>query len=57
MKLKSSLLTVFALPLIFSMVALASPAIQDNQPTGASNQKSIDRIYKDEKRDREPGLR
>jgi len=47
MKLKSSLLTVFALPLIFSMVALASPAIQDNQPTGASNQKSIDRIYKE----------
>ena len=47
MKLKSSLLTVFALPLIFSMVALASPAIQDNQPTGAANQKSIDRIYKE----------
>ena len=29
------------------MAALASPAIQDNQPTGALNQKSIDRIYKE----------
>jgi len=50
--MKQSLLAVLALPLIFSimifsMVALASPAIQDNQPTGALSQKSIDRIYKE----------
>ncbi|MGD0791419.1 MAG: BON domain-containing protein [Terriglobales bacterium] len=45
--MKKSLLAVLALPLIFSMVALASPAIQDNQPTGALSQKSIDRIYKE----------
>ena len=46
-KMKNSLLTAFALPLIFSMVALASATAQDNQPTGALNQKSIDRIYKE----------
>ncbi len=45
-------LAVFFVPLvfsimIFSMAALASPACQDNQPTGAINQKSIDRIYKE----------
>jgi hyperosmotically inducible protein len=45
--MKKSLLAVLALPLIFSMAALASPAIQDNQPTGALSQKSIDRIYKE----------
>ncbi len=45
--MKKSLLAVLAVPLIFSMVALASPAIQDNQPTGALNQKSLDRIYKE----------
>ncbi len=45
--MKKSVLAVFALPLIFSMVALASPAIQDNQPTGVLSQKSIDRIYKE----------
>ena len=55
--MKKSRLTILALPLIpsltilsltiFSMVALASPAIQDNQPTGALPQKSIDRIYKE----------
>jgi hypothetical protein len=50
--MKKSLLAVLALPLIlsmtiFSMAALASPAIQDNQPTGALNQKSLDRIYKE----------
>ena len=33
--------------MIFSMAAVASPAIQDNQPAGALNQKSIDRIYKE----------
>ncbi len=45
--MKKSLLVLLALPLIFSMAALASPAIQDNQPTGVLNQKSIDRIYKE----------
>jgi hyperosmotically inducible protein len=45
--MKKSLLTALALPLIFSMVALASPTTQDNQPSGALNQKSIDRIYKE----------
>jgi hyperosmotically inducible protein len=46
-KMKKSVLTAFALPLIFSMVALASPTFQDNAPAGALNQKSIDRIYKE----------
>ena len=45
--MKRSLLAVLALPLIFSMAALASPAIQDNQPTGALSQRSIDRIIKE----------
>src|SRR5208282_5958257 len=45
--MKKSLLAVLALPLIFSMVGLASPAVQDNQPAGALPQKSIDRIYKE----------
>src|ERR1039458_4602944 len=45
--MKKSLLAVLALPLIFSMAALASSAIHDNQPTGALSQKSIDRIYKE----------
>ncbi len=50
--MKKSPLAVLALPLIlsmtiFSMAALASPAIQDNQPTGALSQKSIDRIIKE----------
>jgi len=45
--MKKSLLAVLALPLIFSMAALASPAIQDNQPTGALSQRSIDRIIKE----------
>ena len=45
--MKKSLLALLALPLIFSMVASASPTTQDNQPTGALNQKSIDRIYKE----------
>ena len=45
--MKKSLLAVLALPLIFSMAALASPAIQDNQPTGALSQRSIDRILKE----------
>ena len=50
--MKKSLLAVLALPLIlsmtiFSMAALASAAVQDNQPAGALNQKSMDRIYKE----------
>ncbi|MGA2459026.1 MAG: BON domain-containing protein [Terriglobales bacterium] len=50
--MKKSPLAVLALPLIlsmtiFSMAALASHAIQDNQPTGALSQKSIDRIIKE----------
>jgi hyperosmotically inducible protein len=32
---------------IFSMAALAGPAIQDNQPAGTLSQKSLDRIYKE----------
>ncbi len=45
--MKKTLLAISALLLIFSMVALASPAIQDNQPTGALNQKSVQRIYQE----------
>ena len=39
--------SVLALPLIFSMVAFASPTTQDNQAAGALHQKSIDRIYRE----------
>jgi hyperosmotically inducible protein len=45
--MKKSLLAVLALPLIFSMVVLASPTAQNNQPAGAISQKSLDRIYKE----------
>ncbi|MGA8538125.1 MAG: BON domain-containing protein [Terriglobales bacterium] len=45
--MKKSLFAVPAILLIFSMVALASPAILDNQPAGALGQKSLDRIYKE----------
>jgi hyperosmotically inducible protein len=45
--MKKSLLAVLTLPLIFSMVAPASAAIQDNQPAGAVSQKSIDRIIRE----------
>jgi len=45
--MKKSLLAGLVVPLIFSMVALASPTTQDNQTSGAMNQKSIDRIYKE----------
>jgi osmotically-inducible protein OsmY len=41
--MKNSLLPVL-LSLIFSMAAFASPALQDNQPAGALDQKSFDRI-------------
>jgi hyperosmotically inducible periplasmic protein len=43
--MKKISLSVSALLLIFSMVAFASPAIQDNQPAGTLNQKSVERIY------------
>ena len=45
--MKKSLLAVLALPLIFSMVALASPTAQNNQPAAGLSQKSLDRIYKE----------
>ena len=45
--MKKSLLSVLAFSLIFSMVALASPTAQNNQPAGAISQKSLDRIYKE----------
>jgi hyperosmotically inducible protein len=45
--MKKSLLAVLALPLIFSMVAFASPTPQNNQPAGAISQKGIDRIIKE----------
>jgi len=45
--MKRLLFAVLALLLIFSMAALASPAVQDNQPAGAISQKSIDRIYRE----------
>jgi len=45
--MKKSLLAVLALPLIFSMVTLASPTMQNSQPAGAISQKGIDRIIKE----------
>lgn len=45
--MKKTLLAVLALPLIFSIVAFASPTTQDNQAAGALPQKSIDRIVKE----------
>jgi hyperosmotically inducible protein len=45
--MKKSLLAVLALPLIFSMVALASPTTQNNPAAGAVSQKSLDRITKE----------
>jgi hyperosmotically inducible protein len=45
--MKKLLFAVPAVLLIFSMVALATPAIQDNQAAGAVSQKSVDRIYKE----------
>jgi hyperosmotically inducible periplasmic protein len=45
--MKKLLLAALALPLIFSMVAIASPTPQDNPPAGALPQKSIDRIVKE----------
>jgi len=45
--MKKLVLGAYAVSLIFSMVALASPPIQDNQPAGALSQKSLDRLYKE----------
>jgi hypothetical protein len=45
--MKTSLLAGLCLTLIFSMAALASPAIQDNQPAGVLPQRSYDRIVKE----------
>src|ERR1700687_441312 len=45
--MKKPLLAVLGLPLIFSMVTLASPTAQNNQPAGAISQKGIDRIIKE----------
>jgi len=45
--MKKPLLAVLALPLIFSVVALASPTTQNNQPASAVSQKGLDRIYKE----------
>jgi len=45
--MKKLLVTVLTLPLIFSMVAFANPAIRDNPSVGALSQKSIDRIIKE----------
>lgn len=45
--MKKSLLAVLALPLIFSIVGLAGPTMQSNQPAGAISQKGIDRIIKE----------
>jgi len=45
--MKQSLLAVLALALILSMVTLASPTPQNNQPAGAVSQKGIDRIIKE----------
>jgi hyperosmotically inducible periplasmic protein len=44
--MKKSLIVVLSISLL-SMLALASSAIQDKQPTGSVSQKSIDRIYKE----------
>src|ERR1700680_4421609 len=45
--MKKSLFLFLSVPLIFSIAALASPAIQDKQPAAALNQKSLERIYKE----------
>ncbi|MGA7574027.1 MAG: BON domain-containing protein [Terriglobales bacterium] len=48
--MRRSLLAIVVVSLffsIFSMTALASPAIQENQSSGTLSQKSIDRIYKE----------
>jgi hyperosmotically inducible protein len=46
-QMKKTLIVVLGVSMLFSMAAFASPASQDNPPSGAANQKSIDRIYKE----------
>src|SRR6202158_4504845 len=45
--MKKTLFAVFALSLIFSMVAFASPTTENNPAAGAASQKSLDRISKE----------
>lgn len=45
--MKKSLIAVVGISLLCSIAAVASLVVQDNQPTGAVSQKSIDRIYKE----------
>jgi len=45
--MKKSLIAVVGISLLCSIAAVASPVAQDNQPTGAVSQKSIERIYKE----------
>ena len=45
--MKTSLLAGLCFILIFSIAALASPAVQDNQPAGVLPQRSYDRIVKE----------
>ena len=45
--MKKSLIAVVGISLLCSIAAVASPVVQDNQPTGAVSQKSIERIYKE----------
>ena len=45
--MKKSLIVVVGISLLYSIAAVASPVAQDNQPTGAVSQKSIERIYKE----------
>lgn len=45
--MKKSLIVVVGISLLCSIAAVASPVAQDNQPTGAVSQKSIERIYKE----------
>ena len=49
--MKKSLIAVVSISLLLSVMALASPAVQNNQSAGDSNRaaspKSIDRIYKE----------
>jgi len=45
--MKKSLIAVVGISLLCSIAAVASLVAQDNQPTGAVSQKSIERIYKE----------
>src|ERR1700733_7525624 len=45
--MKQLTLVLLSFPLIFSIAAFATPAIQDNQPAGAANQKTVERLYRE----------